>query len=250
MQEKNKNFNEIFRKSFGNFLFFLYKSGVLLYNSSKSRELRSDIRRGRLKMHFETVKANLEKRGFAVSCFETKEEAAAYLDGKIDGKTVGFGGSVTLREMGLSALLGSHNAVFWHWEIPEGKTAAEMRAEGARAAVYLSSVNGIAETGEIVNIDGTCNRVSAIFYGHEAVYLIAGKNKLEKDYEAALYRARNIAAPRNAQRLGVKTPCAVEGDRCYDCASPDRICRGLSVLWEKPMGGTFEVILINEDLGY
>lgn len=201
-------------------------------------------------MQLETVKANLERRGFTVSCFETKEDAAAYLDGRIDGKTVGFGGSITLKEMGLSARLASHNTVYWHWEIPEGRTAAEMRCEGARAEVYLSSVNGIAETGEIVNIDGTCNRVSAIFYGHETVYLVAGRNKLAKDYDAALHRARNVAAPKNAQRLGMKTPCAKDGDRCYDCTSPDRICRGLSVLWEKPLGGTFEVILINEDLGY
>ena len=201
-------------------------------------------------MHFETVKANLEKRGFRVSCFETKEEAAAYLNAEIDGKTVGLGGSVTLREMELCALLGTHNEVFWHWAVPEGKSAAEMRDAGARAQVYLSSVNGLAETGEIVNIDGTCNRISAMVYGHERVYLIAGKNKLAKDYEAALWRARNIAAPKNAQRLSMRTPCAERADKCYDCSSPDRICRGLSVLWERPMSGAFEVILINEALGY
>ena len=92
--------------------------------------------------------------------------------------------------------------------------------------------------------------MASIFYGHKKVYLVVGENKIAKDYESALYRARNIAAPLNAKRLGVKTPCAVKGDRCYDCKSPERICRGLSVLWGKPMTGEFEVLLIHENLGY
>jgi hypothetical protein len=82
------------------------------------------------------------------------------------------------------------------------------------------------------------------------VYFVIGENKIAKDYDSALYRARNIAAPLNARRLGVKTPCAVKADRCYNCNSPERICRGLSALWCKPMTGEFEVILVHEDLGY
>ena len=82
------------------------------------------------------------------------------------------------------------------------------------------------------------------------MYLVIGKNKLEKDYDSALWRARNIASPLNARRVGAKTPCAVKCDKCYDCKSPERICRGLSVLWGKPMTGEFEVILVHEDLGY
>lgn len=205
---------------------------------------------GRNAMEFNTVKAALEARGYRVSVFATKEEASAYLDAAIDGTTVGFGGSVTLREMGLYESLARHNEVFWHWAVPEGKTAVEMRDAGMRVRVYLSSVNGIAETGEIVNIDGTCNRIAGMVYGHERVYLVAGRNKLAPDFESALRRARNIAAPKNAQRLGMNTPCAKNADRCYDCNSPERICRGLSVLWEKPMSGAFEVLLIDEDLGY
>ena len=118
------------------------------------------------------------------------------------------------------------------------------------AQIYLSSVNGLAESGEIVNIDGRGNRISAIMFGQEKVYLIVGINKLASDYEGALYRARNIAAPKNAQRLHRNTPCAVKADRCYDCKSPERICRGLFVLWEKPFGMDMEVILINEELWY
>ena len=124
--------------------------------------------------------------------------------------------------------------------LPYGRTDKDM----------FSSVNGLAETGEIINIDGTGNRVAAIFYGHKKVYLVVGKNKIAPDYEKALWRARNIASPRNAKRLGVNTPCAVNADKCYDCKSPQRICRGLLVLWEKPMASDIEILLINEDLGY
>ncbi len=201
-------------------------------------------------MIFETLKKNLENRGYLVSCFDTARQATDYLDAQINQKTVGMGGSVTLDQMGLYERLARHNQVSWHWRIPHGKTVADMRAEGNAAQIYLSSVNGLAETGEIINIDATCNRVAAICYGHEKVYLVAGYNKIAPDYDSALHRARNIAAPLNAKRLGAKTPCAEKADRCYDCNSPGRICRNLSVLWEKPLGGEFEIILINEALGY
>lgn len=201
-------------------------------------------------MNFLTVEKNLRDRGYIVTTFETASEAVEYLNKEIDNQTVGFGGSMTLEKMGLYERLDSHNQVFWHHRIPEGKTSTEVRLAANGARVYISSVNGLAETGEIINIDCNCNRVASIFYGHEKVYLTIGQNKLEKDYESALYRARNIASPLNAKRLGVKTPCAVKGDKCYDCKSPERICRGLSVLWEAPMTGEFEVILIQEELGY
>ena len=193
---------------------------------------------------FDTVKKNLEARGFSVRTFATAAEAAAYLNEAIDGKTVGFGGSVTLQDMGLYELLGSHNEVHWHWV-----NGQEERKTAMGTQVYLSSANGLAETGEIINIDGSGNRVASTLYGHEKVYLVIGRNKLAPTYDEALWRARNIAAPKNAQRLGRKTPCAVKGDRCYDCKSPDRICRGLVVLWGAMMGMETEVILVDEDLG-
>lgn len=193
--------------------------------------------------HLEILKANLEQRGFAASIFPTAAEATAYLDGKIDGKTVGIGGSMTVQEMGLKEALSTHNTLIWHWD-------GGALSQAAQAQVYISSVNGAAETGELINIDGTGNRVSATLYGHEAVYLVVGVNKVEPDYEKALWRARNIASPKNAQRLGRKTPCAAKGDRCYDCNSPERICRALAVLWERPNGIPYmEVVLINEELG-
>ena len=191
------------------------------------------------------AKENLEARGYAVQLFAGRESAAEYLNRVIDGTTVGFGGSQTLDEMGLFPSLGRHNTVFWHWK----QDPADARASAANAAVYLSSVNGLAETGEIINIDGAGNRVASTLYGHQKVYLVISRNKLAEDYESALWRARNVAAPKNAQRLNRKTPCAIKADRCYDCKSPDRICCGLVVLWRPMMGQDMEIILVDEDLG-
>lgn len=199
---------------------------------------------------FKEITKNLNDLGYLVSCFETAKDASAYLKSKIHDTTVGMGGSMTLEEMGLYEMLSGQNQVFWHYRLPDGVTDPQMRKMAGTASVYLSSVNAIAITGEIVNIDGTGNRVASIFYGHEKVYLVAGKNKIAQDYDSALWRARNIAAPLNAKRLGVKTPCAVKADRCYNCKSPQRICRELSVLWEKPTAADIEIILIGEDLGY
>ena len=191
----------------------------------------------------EKLRKTLEDNGFATSYFETAQEAARYLDGKLDGKTIGIGGSMTAQQMGLDKLLPAHNTVHWHWL---GGTARE----AAQTQVYISSVNGLAETGEIINIDGTGNRVVGTVWGHEALYLLVGVNKIAPDYDKALWRARNIAAPKNAQRLGRKTPCAEKGDRCYNCSSPERTRRALTVLWKKPGGIPYaEVVLINQELG-
>ena len=201
-------------------------------------------------MDFTKVKSAPEARGFKVSAFPSAAEAARYLNGQIDGVSVSFGGSVTLEQMGLFESLGQHNEVLSHWHVPAGKDPAEIRAKAMTTEVYLTSANGLAETGEIVNIDGTGNRVSGMLFGHKKVYFVVGRNKLAPDYDGALWRARNIAAPKNAQRLGTRTPCAARGDRCYDCKSPQRICRGLVVLWEAMKGCETEVVLVDEELGY
>ncbi len=201
-------------------------------------------------MDFTTLKNNLESRGFCVSCFDTAQNASEYLNNQIDGKSVGFGGSVTLEQMGVLKMLETHNKVFYRFDNPDGKTPVEVMKDSLTADVFLTSANGVAETGEIVNIDGNCNRVAGELYGHEKVYIIVGKNKIAPDFDKAMWRARNIAAPKNAQRLHKNTPCAVKGDRCYDCSSPERICKGLVVLWRKPTNCPYEVVLIDEELGY
>ena len=199
---------------------------------------------------FAKLQKNLENKGYKVKVFSNKKTAANYLNSQMDQKTIGFGGSVTIREMNLYELLSSHNTVYWHDEKPADMSIMETRTAASRAEIYISSVNGISETGEIVNIDNTGNRVAAISYGPSKVYLVIGMNKIAENLESAIYRARNIASPMNAKRLNRKTPCAVNGDKCYDCNSPERICRTLSVLWTKPTGAEYEIILIQENLGY
>ena len=200
-------------------------------------------------MAFEKLKETLEKNGFTVSVFADGKAAAEYLNREIDGVTVGCGGSMTLTEMGVQKSLAEHNTLYAHGITPGDPW--EIMAKAATAEVYVLSANAIAEdTGEILNIDGNGNRVSASLFGHREVYIVAGKNKVSPDYDSARWRLRNVVAPKNAQRLGRKTPCAVKGDKCYDCHSPDRICRGLVVLYQKMRPMDMEVVLIDQELGY
>lgn len=201
-------------------------------------------------MDFSKVKKALEERGYKVAICATKQEASEYLNRQIDGVSVGFGGSVTLRELGLYESLSKHNAVNNHWSVPNGMTADEVRRAAMDTDVYLCSANGLAETGEIINIDGTGNRAASTLFGHRRLYFVVGRNKLAPSYDEALWRARNIASPKNAQRLNRATPCAAKGDKCYDCKSPERICKALVVLWGPTTGCETEIVLVDEELGY
>ena len=194
---------------------------------------------------FTQVQKNLESRGYTVRVFATAAQAAAYLDGEIDGTTVGFGGSGTLDALGIYDLLAKHNTVVWHWRQP----ADEARRQAMGTEVYLSSANALAQSGEIVNIDGVGNRLAGTLFGHRKVIFVIGRNKLTADYEQAVWRARNVAAPRRARQLGKKTPCAAGAERCYDCRSPERVCRGMTTLWGPMQGMEAEILLVDEDLG-
>lgn len=201
-------------------------------------------------MDFNCIEKNLLDKGYLVRTFKTAAEATGYLASVIKDQIVGFGGSITLEQMGLYEKLSAHNTVYWHQLADDANVKQEMITAAATSTIYISSVNGLSTNGEIVNIDGNCNRISSIFYGHKKVFLVVGKNKIANDLEDAIYRARNIAAPLNAKRLKKKTPCALNADKCYNCKSSDRICRGLSVMLYKPSMCDYEIILINEDLGF
>lgn len=198
-------------------------------------------------VNWDELTRNLEQHGFTVHRFATGLEAAEYINASLDGRTIGVGGSMTVKELGLYDSLAAHNQVHWHWS-PEGPAAREA-AMGAQ--VYLCSANAVSETGEIVNIDGVGNRVAGTLYGHEEVWLVAGVNKIAPDEASALRRARNTASPLNNRRTGKKTPCTASCDRCYDCQSPDRGCAALVILWRKPAGiPAMHVVLVEEELGY
>lgn len=197
-------------------------------------------------MEIERAIQNLDKRGYAVSHFATRQAAADYLVSRIKGTTVGIGGSQTIKELDIYQRLSEDNTVYWHWITPGDETT---RAAAA-ACVYLTSANAVSETGEIVNIDGKGNRVAATLYDKDTVYIIVGTNKFEADLDGAVRRARNVAAPKNALRFGGKTPCAADG-KCHDCSSPDRICRGMVIIMGNMLGnGRTEIIIIDEALGY
>ncbi len=193
---------------------------------------------------FSKIKKSLTLRGYAVKAFETKERAAEYLVSEIKNTSVGIGGSQTVDTLGVFDLLSKSNTVFWHW-----KQGEEARKNAALCSVYLTSVNAASETGELVNIDGTGNRVAASVFGHEKVYFVFGRNKIEPTLEKAIDRARNVAAPKNAARLGKNTPCAKSNKGCFDCKSAERICRALCVYFGPMMGMEAEVIIIDDDLG-
>ena len=198
-------------------------------------------------MSLETAVKNLERHGFAVRVFQTVKQAVQAISQELSGKTIGFGGSVTLDTLGLFEALNQNNDVALHW-----RKTPDAREKSVASQVYFTSANAISETGEIVNIDGTGNRVSSILYGHEELYIVAGTNKLTPDLPSAIDRARNIASPLNARRLHCQTPCALsEPMRCHDCNSPERICNGFVTL-ARPTGGIgkVHVILIEETLGY
>ena len=199
-------------------------------------------------MNLETAVKNLTAHGFSVRVFRTAQDAANAISQELSGKTVGFGGSVTLEQMQLFETLQKNNTVYWHWK----QTPAQALENARSAQVYLTSANAVSETGEIVNIDGTGNRVASMLYGHEALYIVAGVNKLAPDLASAMDRARSIAAPLNARRLQRKTPCALaEPMRCHDCNSPERICRAMVIHMGVPSGfESCEVVLIGEKLGY
>ena len=217
------------------------------------------IVKGEIIMDLEKVRRAFKRNRFECSVFETAGEAAEYLDGKIDGETVGFGDSLTLQAMGMYEKLSRHNTVFDVHQINRERDGFEKSNEAfldlARKAmvtdVFLTSVNGVSETGVMVNVDGTGNRVAGSLFGHKKVYFVLGVNKIMPTLEEAIYRARNVAAPKNVLRHGYKCGCSLQGgDRCYDCSAPDRICNVLAIYYKKMRNIEMEVILINEDLGY
>lgn len=201
-------------------------------------------------MDLQKTMDSLKGKGYAVSCFETAKEAVVYLNQKVDGKTVGFGDSVTLSSLRLYESLTAHNQVIDPMHCEPGTDFWSTAKQCLTTEVFFTSVNALAETGEMVNIDETGNRIAGSLFGHEEVYFVVGENKVVPTLEDAVWRARNLAAPMNAARNGFKTPCAIRQDHCYDCKSPDRICCGQMIYYKKMGSMNMEVVLIQEPLGY
>ncbi|MCR4850869.1 MAG: lactate utilization protein [Lachnospiraceae bacterium] len=164
-----------------------------------------------------------------------------------EGASVTMGGGMSVHEIGLVDHLKNGNYNFIDRDAMEDKRAAMLAAYDAD--VFLSGANAMTDDGIIVNIDGNSNRVSAIAQGPRKVIFIVGMNKVCPDFDSALKRARNIAAPVNAQRFNLDTPCSKTG-KCMDCKSPDTICCQFLVTRFSRHKDRIHVILVNEDLGF
>ena len=194
----------------------------------------------------------LESKGYKAGYFATGTEAADYVCSQVKGCSVGFGGSETIEALDLVNRLAEHNTCF----SPEMKyrpkelTFNEAALDTLRTDVFMLSVNGAAEDGTFVNIDGTGNRAGSSLFGHKKVFFIFSENKIMPTVEQAVERARNVASPRNAAFLECKTPCAAKGEKCYDCSSPDRICNAMVIYMHAMERTEMEVVLIGEPLGF
>ena len=164
-----------------------------------------------------------------------------------EGATVTMGGAMSAHEIGLVEAVRTGQYTFIDRDAMEDKRAAMLAAYDAD--VFLSSANAMTEDGILVNIDGNANRVSAIAQGPKKVIFIVGMNKVCDDIDGAMKRARNVAAPINAQRFGLATPCAKTGS-CMNCKSPDTICCQFLITRFSRHAGRIHVILVNDNLGF
>ena len=190
----------------------------------------------------------LESRQMTGYYAADKEEALKIALSLIpEGSTVTMGGAMSAHEIGLPRALEEGDYNFIDRDKMEDKRAAMLAAYDAD--YFLASANAMTEDGIIVNIDGNANRVSAIAQGPRYVLFIVGMNKICDDVDGALKRARNVAAPINAQRFGLNTPCTKTGS-CMDCKTPDTICCQFLITRYSKHPGRIHVILVNDCLGF
>ena len=190
----------------------------------------------------------LESRNMSGYYASDREEAKKLALSLIpEGSLVTMGGGQSVWDIGLPQALKEGNYNFLDRNLVEDKRAAMLAAYDAD--VFLASANAITEDGVMVNIDGNANRVSALAFGPKKLVLIVGMNKVCPDVDAAMKRARNVAAPINAQRFGLSTPCAKTGS-CMNCKSPDTICCQFLITRFSRHTGRIHVILVNDNLGF
>lgn len=196
------------------------------------------------------VKA-LQKRHFEAYYFAHAAEAVKQvLELMPKGSSVSWGGSMTIRDMGLTAAIKDADYVVYDRDLATSPEEADVVYHQALGAdFFITSANAITEEGQIVNIDGRGNRVAAITFGPKRVIHVIGLNKVARNVEEAISRARHTAAPINTSRLGSATPCTADGV-CHECLSPACICNVLQVVRNSFPAGRHIVVLVGEDLGY
>jgi L-lactate utilization protein LutB len=201
----------------------------------------------------EITSSNLKKNGFDARYVSSKEETLKTLLGMIPvGAKVGVGGSVTVRELGLiEALVKRGTPVLDHWRTDlTGAEKKEIRRNQLTCDVFISSTNAVTMDGKLVNVDGTGNRVASMIFGPGKVIVVAGRNKIVKDADEAMYRIRNVAAPMNAKRLDRKSPCGTTGLCMEEDCDNERLCNVITILERRPSETATTVLLVGETLGY
>lgn len=198
-----------------------------------------------------TIIQNMEKRNLEGYYVSTSDEARKKVFELMKpGSSVGWGGSMTLAELGILEELKKRDYMLL--DRTKAKTPQEAReiyAKTVLADYYLMSSNAITIEGELINIDGNGNRVACMIQGPEHVIIVAGMNKVVTDVKSGYLRVKNIASPPNCVRLNKKTPCSVTG-QCGDCYAPDCICSHTVITRRCGIPGRIKVILVGEELGY
>ena len=211
-------------------------------------DIKKDIYAKRCQLGIKALKAN----GFdAIYADNSKEALQKALRMIPKEATVGISGTVTIREIGLvDALEKQGNTIYTDWNHGlEVEEKLRIRRAGMNSDIYLTSSNAITLNGQLVNIDGTGNRVAAMIFGPKKVIIIAGANKIVDNLDDAFARIKSIACPLNGKRLGLNVPCALTG-KCTKCESPQRMCKVSVVIDKKPNLSDIHILLVGETLGY
>lgn len=206
---------------------------------------------------------SLEENNMNGFFVKTKEDAKKLVEELINkGDVVSHGGSVTLDECGIKDLLSNGNYEYLDRSAPNltSDEIMDIYRKTFFADVYLTSTNAITTNGELYNVDGNSNRISAMLFGPKKVIVIAGYNKIVNSIEEAANRVKSIAAPANCMRLDKKTYCSEKGECvalsqgdssiCSGCSSSDRICRNFTIMSKQGNKGRVNVIIVGEELGY
>jgi len=211
----------------------------------------TDCAKSYYKNRAQVVMKNLKSRHFDAYYCDTKEAALEKaLELIPQGCSVGWGGAMSAQQIGLldAVKAGPYQAI----DRDKATTPQErvkIMKQAMLADVFITGTNALSLDGQMVNIDGNGNRVAAIVYGPDSVIVIAGMNKVADTLEAAMIRARTVAAPMNMQRFSLQTPCKITGV-CADCKSPDSICNQMLVTRNSKPAGRIKVILVGEELGF
>jgi L-lactate utilization protein LutB len=201
---------------------------------------------------YDEMVAKFKSKNIDVVQVKNKKEASEFILKMIpNGSKIGYGGSVTLEQVGVLEKIKTSDFVLFDRSkvFMRNRDGYELAQKALLSDFFLSGANAVTLDGKIVNRDKYGNRVGAQIFGPEHVIIVVGKNKIVKNLEEAIKRIENVAAPLNTKRLNLKTPCVQTG-KCMDCSSPERICYVTTIIEGQAKPGRMTLIIVDEDLGF